>query len=104
MQTSLLACTNPCFLHQHKYPPQPVQDVFGGERGAVADALNLNAGVALCACQVAATPEEGVAMAREAQQSGKTGDVMRKWVEVSHACRQREQERQTTAAAATVRS
>ncbi|GAB4814997.1 hypothetical protein N2152v2_002043 [Parachlorella kessleri] len=82
-----------------------LMDVFGGERGAVADALNLNAGVALCACQVATTPEEGVAMAREAQQSGKAGDVMRTWVRVSHACRQRELEQQTTAAAAaTVRS
>ena len=29
-----------------------LRDVFGGQRGPVADALNLNAGVALAACQV----------------------------------------------------
>ena len=39
-------------------------DVFGGARGPIADALNLNAGVALAACEVAATPAEGVAMAQ----------------------------------------
>ena len=39
-------------------------DVFGGARGAVADALVLNAGVALAACEVAGSPEEGVAMAQ----------------------------------------
>ena len=39
-------------------------DAFGGARGPVADALNLNAGVALAACEVAATPAEGVAMAQ----------------------------------------
>jgi hypothetical protein len=41
-----------------------LRDVFGGLRGPVADALNLNAGVALAAAQVAASPEEGVAMAQ----------------------------------------
>lgn len=40
------------------------QDVFGGTRGAVADALNLNAGVALAACSVAKDVAEGVAMAQ----------------------------------------
>lgn len=39
-------------------------DVFGGARGAVADALNLNAGVALAAAEVASSPAEGVAMAQ----------------------------------------
>ncbi len=39
-------------------------DVFGGARGAVADALNLNAGVALAAAEIAASPAEGVAMAQ----------------------------------------
>ena len=40
-----------------------LEDVFGGARGAVADALVLNAGVALAACEVAGSPQEGVAMA-----------------------------------------
>jgi hypothetical protein len=44
--------------------------VFGGERNAIADALNLNAGVALHAADVASTPAEGVARAQEAQRSG----------------------------------
>ena len=41
-----------------------LEDVFGGARGAIADALNLNAGVALAACEVAGSPQEGVAMAQ----------------------------------------
>lgn len=32
------------------------QDCFGGQRGPVADALNLNAGVALAAAQVSLSP------------------------------------------------
>lgn len=66
-----------------------VQDVFGGARGAVADALNLNAGVALAASSVASDVAEGVSMAQEAQRSGKAGDVLAKWQalsqEVAHA-------------------
>ena len=41
-----------------------LRDVFGGARGAVADALCLNAGVALAATDLASTPAEGVAMAQ----------------------------------------
>lgn len=44
-----------------------LEDVFGGAQNAVADALNLNAGVALAACEVAGSPEEGVAMAQVSQ-------------------------------------
>ena len=43
---------------------QILRDVFGGARGPVADALNLNAGVALAACQVAKDAQEGVKMAQ----------------------------------------
>jgi len=115
--------------------------VFGGQRGPVADALNLNAGVALAAAkvlftsiksfhaggssgqrlfrtatwlvgaryhlrllrmpsvaviiimahcltvhirmQVAVTPQEGIAMAQDAQRSGRAGETLSKWVEVS---------------------
>ncbi|PSC73271.1 anthranilate phosphoribosyltransferase [Micractinium conductrix] len=64
-----------------------LMDVFGGARGAVADALNLNAGVALAAATVAADAKEGVAMAQEAQRSGRAGETMRKWLEVSLAAR-----------------
>ena len=41
-----------------------LMDVFAGARGAVADALCLNAGVALAAATVAPSPEEGVKMAQ----------------------------------------
>lgn len=65
-----------------------LMDAFGGARGPVADALNLNAGVALAAANVARDAKEGVAMAQEAQQSGRAGDTMRKWVEASKAAKQ----------------
>lgn len=64
---------------------QMLKDVFGGQRGPVADALVLNAGVALCAADLAKTPAEGVAMAQEVQRSGKAGQTLAKWVEVSQA-------------------
>jgi anthranilate phosphoribosyltransferase len=51
--------------------------------GPVADALNLNAGVALAAAQVAATPAEGVAMAQEVQRSGKAAQTLEAWVATS---------------------
>ena len=63
-----------------------LRDVFAGQRGAVADALNLNAGYALAAANVAKDPREGVAMAQEAQRAGKPADVLQKWIEVSQAC------------------
>lgn len=39
-------------------------DVFGGQKGPVADALCLNAGVALAAAKVATSPQEGIQMAQ----------------------------------------
>lgn len=67
-----------------------LMDVFGGAQGAVADALNLNAGVALAAANVARDAKEGVAMAQEAQRSGRAGNVMNKWIEVSTKAKQAE--------------
>lgn len=69
---------------------QILMDVFGGALGPVADALNLNAGVALAAANVASDAREGVAMAQEAQRSGRSGDTMRKWQQASQAARQEE--------------
>ncbi|KAK9806087.1 hypothetical protein WJX72_000598 [[Myrmecia] bisecta] len=60
-----------------------LRDVFGGQKGAVADALCLNAGVALAACDVAKDAAEGIAMAQEAQRSGRAGQVLDKWVAFS---------------------
>ena len=62
---------------------QMLRDVMGGEKGPVADNLNLNAGVALAAAERAATIAEGVAMAKEAQESGKAGEVLDKWIALS---------------------
>jgi anthranilate phosphoribosyltransferase len=62
-----------------------LMDVFSGVRNAVADALILNAGYALAACEVAGTPEEGIGMAREAQQSGAAAQTLRAWIETSQA-------------------
>ena len=64
---------------------QILKDVFGGARGPVADALNLNAGVALAAAKVAPDVKEGIAMAQEAQRSGKTAMVLEKWINTSTA-------------------
>jgi len=50
--------THPTLAPSHAFP------------GPVADALNLNAGVALAAAQVAPDPATGVAMAQEAQRAG----------------------------------
>ena len=33
--------------------------------------------------QVAATPEDGIAMAQDAQRSGRAADTLRKWIDVS---------------------
>jgi anthranilate phosphoribosyltransferase len=64
-----------------------LKDVFGGERNPVADALNLNAGVALAAAKVAGDVKEGISMAQDAQRSGKAADTLRKWIEVSRAAK-----------------
>ena len=57
-----------------------LRDAFGGARSAVADALNLNAGVALAAAGLAPTPEDGVALAQETQRAGKAGATLAAWV------------------------
>ncbi|GBF92438.1 anthranilate phosphoribosyltransferase [Raphidocelis subcapitata] len=62
-----------------------LRDVFGGARGPVADALNLNAGYALAAATVAGDPREGIAMAQEAQRAGRAGEVLERWAALSQA-------------------
>lgn len=61
-----------------------LQDIFGGERGPRADALSLNAGYALAVCGMARDPKEGVAIAQEVLLSGKAGDVLQRWIDVSN--------------------
>ena len=64
---------------------QILRDAFAGQQGAVADALCLNAGVALAAAGIASSPAEGVAMAQEVQRAGKPADVLAAWVARSQA-------------------
>ena len=64
---------------------QMLRDTFGGQQGPVADAMCLNAGVALAAAGIAKSPAEGVAMAQEVQRRGKPGDVLSAWVARSQA-------------------
>mmetsp|Transcript_37348 Transcript_37348/g.93763 ORF Transcript_37348/g.93763 Transcript_37348/m.93763 type:complete len:394 (-) Transcript_37348:155-1336(-) len=66
-----------------QYNAKILRDVFAGQEGAVADALCLNAGVALASAEVASSPQEGIRMAQEVQRSGKALEVLDKWVEVS---------------------
>ncbi|KAK9803191.1 hypothetical protein WJX73_000329 [Symbiochloris irregularis] len=60
-----------------------LRDVFGGQRGPVADALNLNAGVALAACKVTSSPADGVALAQEVQRAGKAAEKLQDWIDAS---------------------
>lgn len=52
----------------------------------MADALILNAGYALAACQVAASPMEGVALAREVHGKGTAIRTLEAWAAVSQRC------------------
>ena len=64
---------------------QILRDAFAGKQGPIADALCLNAGVALAAAGIAKTPAEGVSMAQEVQRRGKPADVLAAWVARSQA-------------------
>lgn len=69
-----------------------LRDVFGGARGPVADALNLNAGYALAAAKVTATPQDGVLLAQEVQRAGKAAATLEKWIAVSNEALKQEQQ------------
>jgi anthranilate phosphoribosyltransferase len=57
-----------------------LRSVLQGEAGAAKDIVNLNAGVALYAANVASSMAEGVAMARDAIASGKAAAKMAQFV------------------------
>ncbi|CAM6119774.1 unnamed protein product [Calypogeia fissa] len=60
-----------------------LRDVLAGEEGHVANALILNAGAGLMACGITNTLEDGVALAREVQRSGKAHDLLESWITLS---------------------
>ncbi|KAG2446145.1 hypothetical protein HXX76_000742 [Chlamydomonas incerta] len=76
-----------------------LRDVFAGQKGAVADALCLNAGYALAACRVAPTPADGVKMAQEVQRRGDATATLQRWAEVSQAAAAAEREQAHAVAA-----
>ncbi|CAM6109103.1 unnamed protein product [Calypogeia fissa] len=60
-----------------------LRDVLAGEEGHVANALILNAGAGLMTCRVTNSIQDGVALAREVQRSGKANDLLESWITLS---------------------
>ncbi|KAH9316133.1 hypothetical protein KI387_024760, partial [Taxus chinensis] len=66
-----------------EFNAKALRDVLSGQKGAIADALVLNAAAGLLVCGHVRRIDEGVALAREIQQSGKALDVLDSWVQLS---------------------
>ncbi|BBN10613.1 anthranilate phosphoribosyltransferase [Marchantia polymorpha subsp. ruderalis] len=62
---------------------QILRDVLGGQQGAIADALILNAGAGLMACGFTRNLGDGVVLAREVQRSGKANSMLDAWISLS---------------------
>ena len=61
-----------------------------GENGPIAETLILNAGVAMAAAQQAKDVTEGIAMAREAHESGKAGKTLNAWIALTQELKKNE--------------
>ena len=64
---------------------QVIQNLFGGEAGPKRDIVLANAATALMTANACQAPEEGVKLAAEAIDSGKTAELVRKLAEFTHS-------------------
>lgn len=63
-----------------EFNAKALRDVLSGQKGAIADALVLNAAAGLLVCGQVKQLEEGIGLAREIQESGKALNVLDSWV------------------------
>eukprot|EP00245_Coleochaete_scutata_P008104 TRINITY_DN2410_c0_g1_i1.p1 TRINITY_DN2410_c0_g1~~TRINITY_DN2410_c0_g1_i1.p1 ORF type:complete len:364 (+),score=63.55 TRINITY_DN2410_c0_g1_i1:115-1092(+) len=67
-----------------------LRETLGGARGAISDALVLNAGVGLAASGVSKSVEDGVALAQEVPRSGNALRTLDAWVKLSQELKREE--------------
>ena len=67
-----------------------LRDALGGQKGPVAETLILNAGVAMAAAAQAKDVAEGIAMCREAHESGAAGKKLNEWIALTQQLKAQE--------------